>query len=148
MTFLRCQHQDLSRRQRFAANFSTDIQAHRAEFMYDSLVYAFDCMAARFHKMCQYAFLRSLRFKVLERRSRRLYNRAKLKKWLRICVRYRYFLKGMDRFNRMRTKYVGALRGRYYCRSHSSTPTGIGHSYDGWSGSTTRTHCCRVTNGS
>ena len=72
--------------------------------MYDALVYAFDCMSMRFQRMCQLMFLRTIRFKVLERKSRHLYNRAKLRKWLRICMRYRYLLRGMQKFNTMRTK--------------------------------------------
>ena len=98
------QHDDLRTRTKYAANFSADIKERRAEFMYDALVYAFDCMSMRFQRMCQLMFLRTIRFKVLERKSRHLYNRAKLRKWLRICMRYRYLLRGMQKFNTMRTK--------------------------------------------
>ena len=89
----------------YAMGISADITNRRAEFMHDALVYGFQCMSDRFQRMCQLAFMRTIRFKVMERRSRHMYNRAKLRKWLRICVKYRYVMHGMNKFHTLRTKY-------------------------------------------
>lgn len=81
------------------------LKSSRAVFMHDALSRGFDYLSDNFCRAVHVAFFRQLRFKMLERRSWRMYNKAKLRNWLRICNRFKHLLRGMDRFHALRTKY-------------------------------------------